>query len=218
MANFIVDFLFGPEKEEEEGKITFGAVKGDVLPKFDGGGKAGMTGLFEAARKPVSEMTEDEYDAALREKLTEAKFNRPITDEGDWGRSMSRSGINARNLAMLALDRGVPMYQPAGPDRTYTDQQYLDTLAQQPPTNKLFTPEEDALARQQFAQRMAMFKNQMAGFNKLYPPVNAMTRSPYDALVFGPANNPASFNAGPSQGEVNTFLPSNRFQARRIGR
>ena len=175
-----------------------------------------MTGLFEAARKPVSEMTENEYDAAIREKLAEAKFNRPITDEGDYGAPMSRSGINARNLAMLALDRGVPMYQPAGPDRTYTDQQYLDTFAQQPVTNKLYTPEEDAAARQQFAQRMAMFKNQMAGFNKLYPNVNTMARSPYDALVFGPANNPAPFDAGPSQGEVG--YPSNRFQARRIGR
>jgi len=203
MANFIVDFMFGPEKD-------------DSISKVGGGDKDALKGLIEA--NPYATMSEADYDEALRKKLREAKFNRPITDEGDYGAPMSRSGINARNLAMLALDRGVPMYQPAGPDRTYTDQQYLDTLAQQPPTNKLYTPEEDALARQQFAQQMAAFKNQMAGFNKLYPNVNAMARSPYDALVFGPANNPAPFNAGPSQGEVNTPLPSNRFQARRIGR
>lgn len=201
MANFIVDFMFGPEKD-------------DSISKVGGGDKDALKGLIEA--NPYATMSEADYDEAVRKKLLEAKFNRPITDEGDWGRPMSRSGINARNLAMLALDRGVPMYQPAGPDLTYTDQQYLDTLAQQPPTNKFYTPEEDALARQQFAQQMAAFKNQMAGFNKLYPPVNAMTRSPYDALVFGPANNPAPFNAGPSQGEVG--YPSNRFQARRIGR
>jgi len=180
-----------------------------------------LTGLVKGLNKPISEMTDEEYDAALKEKMAEVQFNRPITTyDGDYGVPSSESGARARDLAGLALDRGVPMYQPAGPDRTFTEQQYLDTFAQQPPTNKLFTPEEDALARQQFAQQMAMFKNQMAGLNKLYPnaPVNAMTRSPYDALVFGPANNPAPFSAGPSQGEVNTPLPSSRFQARRIGR
>ena len=204
MANFIVDFLFGPENEQ---------------PNYEKGGMSALTGLVKGLNKTIPEMTEEEYDAALKKKMAEVQFNRPITTyDGDYGVPSSESGARARDMAGLALDRGVPMYQPAGENRTFTDQQYLDTLAQQPPTNKLFTPEEDALARQQFAQQMAMFKNQMAGFNKLYPPVNAMTRSPYDALVFGPANNPASFNAGPSQGEVNTFLPSNRFQARRIGR
>lgn len=206
MANFIVDFLFGPENEQ---------------PRYEKGGMSALTGLVKGLNKPISEMTEDEYDAALKEKMAEVQFNRPITTyDGDYGVPSSESGARARDLAGLALDRGLPMYQPAGPDRTFTDEQYLQTLAQQPPTNKYFSPEEDALARQQFAQQMAAFKNQMAGLNKLYPnaPVNAMTRSPYDALVFGPANNPAPFSAGPSQGEVNTLLPSNRFQARRIGR
>jgi len=214
MANFIVDFMFGPEK----GNIS-SSEKAEMSK---------VLGAFGAPpQKSISEMTEEEYDAAVDDILKTVKYNMPITPEGDI-EPKSRSGINARSMAELALDRGLPMYQPAGENRTFTDQQYLDALAQQPPTNKYFSPEEDALARQQFAQQMSAFKNQMAGFNKLYPNVNAMTRSPnvnamysnpaYDALVFGPANNPAPFSAGPSQGEVNTLLPSNRFQARRIGR
>jgi hypothetical protein len=214
MANFIVDFLFGP-------------ANGDKITKYEGGEKGALKDLFgEAAKKSYAEMSDEEYDAALKDKLKEVKYNMPVTDEG-YGKTMSRSGINARNMAMLALDRGLPMYQPAGPDRTFTDEQYLQTLAQQPPTNKYFSPEEDAAAKQAFAQKLVAFKNpQPFGLNTLrnaifgapQPQANAMTRSPYDALVFGPANNPAPFSAGPSQGEVNTLLPSNRFQARRIGR
>lgn len=210
MANFIVDFLFGPKEEE----ITFGAKKGDVIRDYGRGEKGALAGFLDANR--YAEMTDEEYEAAIQQKLAENQLNRPITDENGYGEPM----------AALALDRGLPMYQPAGPNQTFTQEQYLQTLAQQPITNKLFTPEEDAAARQQFAQQMSAFKNRMAGFNKLYPNVNAMTRSPnvntmynnpaYDALVFGQANNPAPFSAGPSQGEVNP--PSSRFQARRIGR
>lgn len=200
MANFIVDFMFGPEKD-------------DSISKVGGGDKDALKGLIEAS--PYATMSEADYEDALKKKLAEVKYYRYAKDVDEQGVPLPNSVENARALAALALDRGVPMYPP-GPEGIYTQQQYLDTLAQQPPTNKLYTPEEDALARQQFAQRMAMFKNQMAGFNKLYPNVNAMARSPYDALVFGPANNPAPFNAGPSQGEVG--YPSNRFQARRIGR
>ena len=193
----------------------FGPEKGDSIAKVGGGDKDALKGLIEA--NPYATMSEADYEDALKKKLAEVKYYRYARDVDEQGVPLPNSVENARALAALALDRGVPMYPP-GPEGIYTQQQVSDISAQQPVTNKLYTPEEDAAARQQFAQRMAMFKNQMAGFNKLYPPVNAMARSPYDALVFGPANNPAPFNAGPSQGEVNTLLPSNRFQGRRIDR
>lgn len=145
--------------------------------------------------------------------MSKVQYNRPITDEG-YDEPLSRSGINARAIAGLALERGVSMYEPAGPDRTYPDEQYLSLLEQQPPTNKLYNnPQEEADARQAFAQKMAGFKNRMAGLNKLYPNVNTLTRSPYDALVFGPANNPAPFSAGPIRGDVFAPPPNNRFQS-----
>jgi hypothetical protein len=60
---------------------------------------------------------------------------------------------------MLAMDRGVDMYPPAGPNRTYTDEQYLDTLMQQPPSNKLFTPQQDVDARANLAAQQAAFQD-----------------------------------------------------------
>tara|TARA_R110000868_G_scaffold47564_1_gene155783 strand:+ start:2072 stop:2503 length:432 start_codon:yes stop_codon:yes gene_type:complete len=110
---------------------------------------------------PYYNMTAEEFDDLAKEKLKGMRYNTPITDEGDYGKPLSRSGMNAMYMAQLALDRGVPMYPPMGPNRTYSDQQYLDTLAQQPPTNKLFSPQQDIMKRGIFAQDMARFKNEL---------------------------------------------------------
>lgn len=116
--------------------------------------------IAQFLRKPYYDMSEQEYDDAVNAMLKTVKYNMPITPEGDV-EPKSRSGINARNMAMLALDRGVGMYQPAGPNRTFTDQQYLDMLAQQPVTNKLLSPQQDIMKRGIFAQDMAKFKNEL---------------------------------------------------------
>ena len=103
---------------------------------------------------PYYNMTKEEFDDLSKEKLKGVKYNTRTKDDGDYA-------LNAMYMAQLALDRGVPMYQPMGPNRTYSDQQYLDTLAQQPPTNKLFSPQQDMMKRGIFAQDMAKFKNEL---------------------------------------------------------
>ena len=114
-------------------------------------------------------MTDKEFEKASRAKLKGMKFNAPLTNEG-YPFPTSRSDINAMNMAGLALDRGVPMYPPAGPNLTYTDQQYLDTFAQQPPTNKYFTPAQDIAARTDLAARKAMFQNALRNQQTFYNP------------------------------------------------
>ena len=116
--------------------------------------------IADFLRKPYYDMSDEDYDDAVNAMLKGVRYNRPITNEG-FPEPMSRSGINARYMAMLAMDRGVPMYQPAGPNMTYSDQQYLDTLAQQRPTNKLLSPEQDRMKRGIFASQMAQFKNEL---------------------------------------------------------
>jgi hypothetical protein len=116
--------------------------------------------IAQFLRKPYYDMSEQEYDDAVNAMLKTVKYNMPITPEGDI-EPRSRSGINARSMAELALDRGVGMNQPAGPNRTFTDQQYLDMLAQQPVTNKLLSPQQDIMKRGIFAQDMAKFKNEL---------------------------------------------------------
>ena len=103
---------------------------------------------------PYYNMTKEEFDDLAKEKLKGVKYNTRTKDDGDYA-------LNAMYMAQLALDRGVPMYQPMGPNRTYSDQQYLDTLAQQPPTNKLLSPQQDMMKRGIFAQDMARFKNEL---------------------------------------------------------
>lgn len=104
--------------------------------------------------KPYYDMTKEEFDDLAREKLKGVKYNTRTKDDGDYA-------LNAMYMAQLALDRGVPMYQPMGPNRTYSDQQYLDTFAQQPPANKLLTPQQDVAARAEYAARQAMFQDAM---------------------------------------------------------
>lgn len=104
--------------------------------------------------KPYYDMTDEEFEDLAKEKLKGVNYNTRTKDDGDYG-------LNAMYMAQLALDRGVPMYQPMGPDRTYSDQQYLDTFAQQPPTNKLLSPQQDMMKRGIFAQDMARFKNEL---------------------------------------------------------
>ncbi len=116
--------------------------------------------IAELLRKPYYAMSEAEYDDAVNAMLKGVRYNRPLTDEG-YDEPTSRSGMIAREMAMLALDRGVPMYQPAGPNLTYTDQQLGDTYAQQPVTNKLLSPEQDRMKRGIFASQMAQFKNEL---------------------------------------------------------
>ena len=116
--------------------------------------------IAELLRKPYYAMSESEYDDAVNAMLKGVRYNRPLTDEG-YDEPTSRSGMIAREMAMLALDRGVPMYQPAGPNLTYTDQQLGDTYAQQPVTNKLLSPEQDRMKRGIFASQMAQFKNEL---------------------------------------------------------
>jgi hypothetical protein len=101
--------------------------------------------------KPYYDMTKEEFDDLAKEKLKGVNYN-----DGDYG-------LNAMYMAQLALDRGVPMYHPMGPNRTYSDQQYLDTFMQQPPANKLFTPAQDVAARTDLAARRAMFQNALRG-------------------------------------------------------
>ena len=98
--------------------------------------------------KPYYDMTKEEFDDLAKEKLKGVKYN-----NGD------DYGINAMYMAQLALDRGVPMYHPMGPNRTYSNQQYLDTFMQQPPANKLFTPQQDVDARADLAGRQAAFQD-----------------------------------------------------------
>ena len=118
--------------------------------------------IADFLRKPYYDMSDEEYDDAVNAMLKGVRYNRPITNEG-FPEPMSRSGINARYMAQLALDRGVPMYAPTGPNLTYSDKQYLDTFEQQPPTNKLFTPAQDVAARADLAARKAMFQNALRG-------------------------------------------------------
>ena len=125
--------------------------------------------IAELLRKPYYAMSEAEYDDAVNAMLKGVRYNRPLTDEG-YDEPTSRSGMIAREMAMLALDRGVPMYQPAGPNLTYTDQQLGDTYAQQPPTNKLFTPAQDIAARTDLAARKAMFQNALRNQQTFYNP------------------------------------------------
>jgi hypothetical protein len=101
--------------------------------------------------KPYYDMTKEEFDDLAKEKLMGVNYN-----DGDFG-------LNAMYMAQLALDRGVPMYAPTGPNLTYSDKQYLDTFEQQPPTNKLFTPAQDVAARADLAARKAMFQNALRG-------------------------------------------------------
>lgn len=107
---------------------------------------------FMSRDKPYYDMTKEEFDDLAREKLKGVKYN-THTREGD------EYNLNAMYMAQLALDRGVPMYAPTGPDLTYSNQQYLDTLAQQPPANKLFTPTQDVAARADLAARQAAFQD-----------------------------------------------------------
>ena len=111
---------------------------------------------FMIRGKPYYDMTKEEFDDLAKEKLKGVKYNTRTKDDGDYA-------LNAMYMAQLALDRGVPMYQPMGPNRTYSDQQYLDTLAQQPPTNKLFTAQQDVDARAALAAQRAMFQNALHG-------------------------------------------------------
>ena len=104
--------------------------------------------------KPYYDMTDEEFEDLAKEKLKGVNYNTRTKDDGDYG-------LNAMYMAQLALDRNVPMYQPMGPDRTYSDQQYLDTFAQQPPANKLLSPQQDMMKRGIFAQDMARFKNEL---------------------------------------------------------
>ena len=104
--------------------------------------------------KPYYDMTDEEFEDLAKEKLKGVKYNTHTMDNGDYG-------LNAMYMAQLALDRGVPMYQPMGPNRTYSDQQYLDTFAQQPPANKLFTAAQDVEARAALAAQRAMFQDAM---------------------------------------------------------
>ena len=109
---------------------------------------------FLSRGKPYYDMTDEEFEDLAKEKLKGVKYNTHTTDNGDFG-------LNAMSMAELALDRGVPMYQPMGPNRTYSDQQYLDTFAQQPPANKLFTAAQDVEARAALAAQRAMFQDAM---------------------------------------------------------
>lgn len=104
--------------------------------------------------KPYYDMTDEEFEDLAKEKLKGVKYNTHTMDNGDYG-------LNAMYMAQLALDRGVPMYAPTGPGLTYSDQQYLDTFAQQPPANKLLSPQQDMMKRGIFAQDMARFKNEL---------------------------------------------------------
>jgi hypothetical protein len=106
--------------------------------------------------KPYYDMTKEEFDDLAKEKLKGVKYNTHTTNGDDYG-------LNAMYMAQLALDRGVPMYAPTGPNLTYSDKQYLDTFDQQPPTNKLFTPAQDVAARADLAARKAMFQNALRG-------------------------------------------------------
>ena len=115
--------------------------------------------------KPVdyANMSQKDYENAVNAMVATVKYNRPFTNEGYPEKDTSRSGENARRIAMLALDRGVDMYQPMGPNRTYTDQQYFNLFDQQPPTNKLFTPAQDVEARAALAAQQAAFQNALRG-------------------------------------------------------
>ena len=126
--------------------------------------------IAELLRKPYYAMSESEYDDAVNAMLKGVRYNRPLTDEG-YDEPTSRSGMIAREMAMLALDRGVPMYLPAGPNLTYTDQQLGDTYAQQPVTNKLLSPEQDRMKRGIFASQLAQFKNEL----HQQPPIGSYT-------------------------------------------
>jgi hypothetical protein len=111
-------------------------------------------------RKSYAEMDPKDYEKAVNAMLATMKYNMPLSKDNEgYPYDLSRSGINARNMAMLAMDRGVDMYPPAGPNRTYTDEQYLDTLMQQPPSNKLFTPQQDVDARANLAAQQAAFQD-----------------------------------------------------------
>jgi hypothetical protein len=114
-----------------------------------------------ARSKPYYEMDKDEYNDVINAMLANVKYRAPYTNEGYPDEDMSRSAINARGLAGIALDRGLPMFQPQGAGRTFTDEQYIQAMQQYRPVNKLFTQQEDIAARANLAGRMAQFKNEL---------------------------------------------------------